>query len=419
MKTTRLVRVGLAALVAGAVGIGMVPPASAATELTLWTTTNDSETPTLKTVVAGFEKANPGVKVKVVSVPFGDRDAKFSAAVQAGKAPDVMRAEIADVALWASKGYLRDVSKVVPASVLKQYLPGAIAYYQYANKVWGLPNAPDALAVLYNKDLFTKAGITTFPTSLAELQSVCEAKFPNANGIFLRGDAYWVQPWVWGYGGGLIDPAKKQILIADKKSVAGLEAYKSLFSSKCAVPNKDFANDYGNSMTAFKNGEVAMIVNGPWSTADVLSGKAFNNDKSKLGVGVIPAGPGGQGSPVGGNGWVISKNSKNAAAAEKLMLYLAGPQANEAFAVKNNLLPALTASYNSAAVKANPLITAFLPQMRVATARPVVPQGGQIYTAFGPQVQNYLSGKSSAQAALDAVANEWKNKLFGSYTIVK
>jgi len=28
MKTTRLVRVGLAALVAGAVGIGMVPPAS-------------------------------------------------------------------------------------------------------------------------------------------------------------------------------------------------------------------------------------------------------------------------------------------------------------------------------------------------------------------------------------------------------
>jgi len=416
----RFAKAGLVAAAAGALLFGVMPTANAATTLTLWTTTNDTETPTLKTIVAGFEKANPGVKVNVVSVPFGDRDAKFSAAVQAGKGPDIMRAEIADVALWASKGFLTDVTSDVPASLQAQYLPGAIAYYKYANKVWGLPNAPDALAVLYNKDLFAKAGITSMPKTLADLQALCESKFPNANGIFLRGDAYWVQPWVWGYGGGLIDPAKRQILIADKNSVAGLEAYKSLFSSKCAVPNKDFANDYGNAMTAFKNGEVAMIVNGPWSTADVLSGKAFNNDKSKLGVMVIPAGPGGkQGSPVGGNGWVIGKGTKNKEAAVKLMQYLAGPQANEAFAAKNNLLPALVSAYNASSVKANPLIGAFLPQMKVATARPVVPQAGQIYSAFGPAVQDYLSGKVTAQNALDSVANQWKNKLFGSYTIVK
>ena len=30
-------------------------------------------------------------------------------------------------------------------------------------------------------------------------------------------------------------------------------------------------------MTAFKNGQVGMIVNGPWSTADVLSGPAFKS----------------------------------------------------------------------------------------------------------------------------------------------
>jgi arabinogalactan oligomer/maltooligosaccharide transport system substrate-binding protein len=410
---------GLIAAVTGALLLSTAPVANASTTLTLWTTTNDTETPTLQTVVKGFEKANPGVTVKVVSVPFGDRDAKFSAAVQANKAPDVMRAEIADVALWASKGFLKDVTSAVPKSLISQYLPSAMAYYQWNNKVWGMPNAPDALAVLYNKDLFAKAGITTFPKSLAELKSVCEAKFPNANGIFLRGDAYWVQPWVWGYGGGLIDPAKKQILIADKKSVAGLEAYQALFASKCAVPNKDFANDYGNSMEAFKSGKVAMIVNGPWSTADALSGTAFNNDKNKLGVGVIPAGPGGQGSPVGGNGWVVSRNTKNADAAVKLMQYLAGPQANQAFAVNNNLLPALVKSYSAPAVKANPVIAAFLPQMKVATARPVVPQGGQIYTAFGPAVQDYLSGKATAQAALDSVAQQWKSKLFPSYSITK
>jgi arabinogalactan oligomer/maltooligosaccharide transport system substrate-binding protein len=90
---------GLIAAVTGALLLSTAPVANASTTLTLWTTTNDTETPTLQTVVKGFEKANPGVTVKVVSVPFGDRDAKFSAAVQANKAPDVMRAEIADVAL--------------------------------------------------------------------------------------------------------------------------------------------------------------------------------------------------------------------------------------------------------------------------------------------------------------------------------
>ena len=39
---------------------------------------------------------------------------------------------------------------------------------------------------------------------------------------------------------------KKQILIASKKSIAGWTAYNSLFQNKCAFPDKDFSNDYGN-----------------------------------------------------------------------------------------------------------------------------------------------------------------------------
>ena len=84
---------------------------------------------------------------------------------------------------------------------------------------------------------------------------------------------------------------KKQILIASKKSIAGWSAYNSLFQNKCAFPDKDFSNDYGNVMTAFKNGQVAMIVNGPWSTADVLSGPQFKNS-TNFQVAVHPAGTG-------------------------------------------------------------------------------------------------------------------------------
>ncbi len=421
MKTIRLRALGLALVATVVVAAAVVATAAArpqATTLTLWNTMNDEETVTFKSVLATYEKANPDVNVNLVQVPFDQRDQKFTTAVQAGQGPDIMRAEIADVARWGSLGLLTDITSRVSAADKRDFLPAAWAYYNYAGKIWGLPQAPDALTIFYNKALFKSAGIknTQLPATLPALQSFCQ-KFPKGAGIFLRADSYWVQPWVWGYGGGLVVPASKQILVGNTKSTAGMQAYKNLFSSKCAFPNKDFSNDYGNAQTAFKNGKVAMIVNGPWSTADILQGPAFKSS-SNLGVLVIPKGPGGQGSPVGGNGFVISKSTKNADAAYKLMSYLTSGPAQAAWAKNNNLLPSRASSYKLDAVKSNRLITAFLPQMKVATARPVIPQGGQIYSDFGPNVQKVLNGSVTARVGMLGTAKSWKLKLFPDYTVV-
>ncbi|CAM5722017.1 hypothetical protein SCALM49S_08004 [Streptomyces californicus] len=51
-------------------------------------------------------------------------------------------------------------------------------------------------------------------------------------------------------------------------------------------------------MQAFKNGDVAMMVNGPWAVADTLTGKEFT-DKDNLGVAPVPAGSSAQGAPQG------------------------------------------------------------------------------------------------------------------------
>jgi arabinogalactan oligomer/maltooligosaccharide transport system substrate-binding protein len=236
-------------------------------------------------------------------------------------------------------------------------------------------------------------------------------------GIFLRGDSYFVQPWIWAWGGGLVNPASKQILIARRGSVNGLTAYTTLFKDNCAFPNRDFANDYDNMQTAFKNGQVAMIVNGPWATSDILTGSAFSN-KTNLGIAAVPKGPAGQGSPVGGHNYVISRRSKNVDAAYKFVRWLSLAPQQAVLATKLNLLPTRKSAYQTAAVKKNPIISAFLKQMLVARNRPVTPQGGQIYTDFGPNVQKALNGQLSAQEALDAVATSWKQKLFPQYTIV-
>ncbi|MGZ8708185.1 MAG: extracellular solute-binding protein, partial [Gaiellaceae bacterium] len=190
MKTIRL-RAIVLALVA-TVGVAAIMAATAAarsqaTTITLWNTMNDQETVTFKSVLADFEKANPDIDVTLVQVPFDQRETKFSTAVQAGAGPDIMRAEIADVANWASRGLLVDITSKVSAADKQDFLPSAFAYYNYAGKIWGLPQAPDALTIFYNKALFKQRGIkpTQLPKSLAALTSLCQ-KFPARKGIFLR-----------------------------------------------------------------------------------------------------------------------------------------------------------------------------------------------------------------------------------------
>jgi arabinogalactan oligomer/maltooligosaccharide transport system substrate-binding protein len=417
----RALALAVAALVLAAVSIVATAAAKtqATTTITFWQTMNDEETKTLQALVAKYEQQNTGVKIDVTNVPFASREQKFGAAAQAGQAPDIMRAEIADVANWAARGYLTDITSRVTAADKKDFLPAAFAYYNYAGKIWGLPQVPDAPALLYNKRMVKAAGLNPNqpPATLTALQGWC-GKVGKGKGIFLRADSYWTQAWIWAYGGGLINTQSKQILVANKRSVAGMTAYKRQFGANCAFPNKDFANDYNNAMTAFKNGQVAMIVNGPWSTADILQGKEFARP-SNLGVAPIPKGPGGQGSPVGGHGFVIGRNSDNVDAAYKFAYWLTQPAQEAEFAAKNNLLPSRASAYKQAAVKKNRIIVDFLKQMKVATARPVDPRAGQIYTDFGPNVQKILSGDVTVQAGLDAVAKAWKTKLYPTFTIVK
>ena len=152
---------------------------------------------------------------------------------------------------------------------------------------------------------------------------------------------------------------KKQILVASKKSIAGWTAYNSLFQNKCAFPDKDFSNDYSNMQTAFKNGQVAMIVNGPWATADVLSGPAFKSSTQPRRRG-DPARPGRPGLADRRRSFAISRNSQNVDAAYTFIKWLTSPAQQAVFASKNNVLPTRVSAYKLPAVKKNRIIVAFL-----------------------------------------------------------
>lgn len=394
---------------------GSVDPAAACDgvdSLTFTHTMNDQESPVIAEIAEGFE----GTTVEVTQIPFDGAQQAYDQQAAGGEAPDVFRAEIAWIADYADKGYLIDLGPLIPQSDWDDFLAGPLAYGQWQGGTFAVPQVTDALALLYNKSMFEEAGVEA-PATMDDFVAAGETlqtELGLDSAFYMRGDAYWLQPFVWAFGGGLLDVNEEgqvtEILINNEGSVAGLEFLLNDVLGTIAPADVDFPNDYNNAMTAFKEGEVAMIFNGPWSTADVLSGSEFT-DAANLGVAVIPAGPDGdKGSPIGGHSYVVYAGMDEAkqACAVEFVRYLSSTENQGRLATELNLLPTRTSAYELPDVSGNALIADFGTVIENATARPVIPEGGQIYTEFGPNFQAAWTGDKDPQQALDDVAAAWE-----------
>ena len=383
--------------------------------LTFTHTMNDQESPVIAEIAEAFE----GTTVEVAQIPFDGAQAAYDQQAAGGQAPDVFRAEIAWIADWADRGFLLDLTDRIPQDEWDDYLAGPLAYGQWQGATYAVPQVTDALALLYNVGMFEEANVEP-PTTMDEFVAAGETlqtELGLENAFYMRGDAYWLQPYLWAFGGGLFDVNEEgqvtEILVNNEGSVAGLEFLLNDVLGTIAPADVDFPNDYANAMTAFKEGDVAMIFNGPWSTADVLAGTEFT-DPENLGVAVIPAGPDGAlGSPIGGHSYIASATMDEAkqACGVEFMRYLSSAENQARLATELNLLPTRTSAYELPEVAESRLIAEFGTVIENATARPVVPEGGAIYTDFGPEFQAAWTGEKSAQEALDSVAEAWTELL--------
>lgn len=383
--------------------------------LTFTHTMNDQESPVIAEIAEAFE----GTDVEVTQIPFDGAQAAYDQQAANGTAPDIFRAEIAWIADYADKGYLVDLSGLISEDEWGDFLAGPLAYGQWQGGTYAVPQVTDALALLYNKSMFDEASLEA-PATMDDFVAAGEtlqSELGLENAFYMRGDAYWLQPFLWAFGGGLFEADDEgqvsELLVNNEGSVSGLEFLLNDVLGTIAPADVDFPNDYANAMTAFKDGQVAMIFNGPWSTADVLSGAEFA-DPENLGIAVIPAGPdGAKGSPIGGHSYVMyaGMDEANQACATEFLLYLSSAENQGRLATELNLLPTRTSAYELDDVASNRIIADFGTVIENATARPVVPEGGQIYTEFGPNFQAAWTGDKEPQQALDDVAAAWATLL--------
>ncbi|WP_329623881.1 extracellular solute-binding protein [Streptomyces sp. NBC_01255] len=380
--------------------------------VTWWdTSTVGSEDKVFKKVAEDFKKKHPKVTVKYVNVPFGEAQNKFKNAAQSGSgAPDVIRSEVAWTPEFADLGYLAPLDETAALKNADDFLEQAAASTKYNGKTYAVPQVIDSMGIFYNKKIFKDAGVEV-PKTIDELKTV-SAKIKQKTGktgLYLRGDdPYWFLSFLYGEGGNLVDAEKKTITIGDEPGVKALKVVKDLVDSKAAIT--DATNGWDNMQAAFKDGKVAMMINGPWAVADTHAGKEFT-DKANLGIAPVPAGSAGQGAPQGGHNLAVYAGSKNLDASYAFAEYMTSAETQATVAKELSLLPTRQSVYIKSDVATNEMITFFKPVVEKAVQRPWIPEGGSLFEPVKVEYTKVLTGQTAPDAGAKAIADAYRKLL--------
>ncbi|MER7550854.1 MULTISPECIES: extracellular solute-binding protein [Streptomyces] len=380
--------------------------------VTWWDTSSvGSEDKVFKKLAEGFEKKHPKVDVKYVNVPFGDAQNKFKNAAQAGDgAPDVIRSEVAWTPDFANLGYLAPLDGTPALKDQDDFLKQAVASTKYEDKTYAVPQVIDSMGIFYNKKLLKEAGVEA-PANLDDLKAAGKKikDKTGKTGLYLRGDdPYYFLSFLYGEGGDLVDAGSKSITVDKPEGVKAFKAVKALVDDGTA--KTDASDGWENMMQAFKNGDVAMMINGPWAVADTLTGKEFT-DKDNLGIAPVPAGSTAQGAPQGGHNLAVYAGSKNLDASYAFVEYMTSVESQATAAGELNLLPTRTSAYAKQEAVDSEIVGFFKPVVETAVERPWIPEGGSLFAPLGIEYTKVLTGQTTPEKAAKATGDEYRKLL--------
>lgn len=235
-------------------------------------------------VITEFEAANPTIDVNYVQQRHPDYRERLQTAIASQNGPDLFRFH----ASWTPM--LAEELSPMPNSVMSVteyrniFYPVAAQQLQINGQIIGIPLMYDGLALYYNKDIFTAAGLQP-PKTWAELKTqAAQLTVRSSDGIERAGAAIGNASNVEHFsdiigllmlqnGADLTDPTSK-------------EAQEALqFYTNFVKVDKVWSEALPSSTTAFARGDVAMMFAPSWRAHEVL---ALNPDLN-FGITTVPS----------------------------------------------------------------------------------------------------------------------------------
>jgi N,N'-diacetylchitobiose transport system substrate-binding protein len=389
-------------------------PSGKGKTLTVWAMTGDLSTKTLDAINAKFTKAT-GAKVKVQTQQWTDIGTKITTALATSTPPDVVDLGNTDVASFAASGGLLDLTK--NKAELEQgqtWLSGLADPATVDGKLYAVPSFAGDRVVLYNKTLWAKDGITTAPTTYAELTADLDTiKSKNTasdfSALYLPGQ-YWYagMQWVWDAGGSIATKSGSSWTGGFESAAAqqGLNDFKTFQNTYSDAASRTLNTDTPSQDTILASGKASAIIANSWEIGTVEAAKKLA--ASDLGTFVLP-GKSGKNQPVflGGSDWGIAAKSKNADLAKYWTKIAASPAIQNDYVFGNDgWIPNSTQAAATAATKAPELNAAFFTAAKISSPTPAAAgwltiEGDNSITQFFQTVTTGSSSVADAAKAFD------------------
>ena len=272
--------------------------------------TSPQRTELLKGMIAKFEAANPGVKVEVTSLPWGQAFEKLATMVQGGQIPDVVEMPDRWLSLYANNDQLESLKPWMDQwPETKELTDRTIEFGSVVKDTpYMIPYGFYIRALFWNKKLFKQAGMDQPPATMADFMEAsrkiaalgggktgyCLRGGPGAtNGyMMMMANEYGSNEWFDKDGNSFLDKPE---------AVAGLQFLVDMY--KNGYVSKDSVNWGFNEIVAgFYSGTCAMLDQDP----DALIAVAEKMPKEDFAVAPMPLGPHGKSFPtIGYAGWAM------------------------------------------------------------------------------------------------------------------
>ncbi|WP_116133952.1 sugar ABC transporter substrate-binding protein [Tropicimonas sp. IMCC34043] len=305
MKITTLT----GALILAAIGVS---GAAKADTFTMWVRSDGSEF--MPKLVEAFN-AKGGDQAELQIVPVNELVQKYAIAAAGGSAPDALSLDLIYTPAFASSGQLKDITELAKSlPYLDQLSPAHLSVGTFEGKIYGLPFSADASVLLWNKDLYRKAGLDPEkgPTNWAEIREAAAAVGAlgdNTYGFYFSGNCggcniFTFTPLIWASGGDIFADDGNKATLDTPEMHAAIDLYRGMVKDGVVPPGAQ--TDTGaNFFAAFANGNIGVTPSGSFAIG------ALNNQYPDLdyGVTLLPGQDGGVSSFAGGDNFVVSEGT--------------------------------------------------------------------------------------------------------------
>jgi len=302
-------------------------------------------------------------KIELTTIPDNQMVTKLATGVQAGDVPDLVSFDLIYMPDFMKAGFLVDLTNDLKAN--PNYASVAQAYKDiatYEGKLYGAGFTPDVSILVWNKDLFKKAGLDPDkpPQTIGEIHEDAKkihALGSDTYGFYFSGSCpgcniFTTSPMMVAAGSKILPANGNDDALTGEGVKDVLEAFKEMWSEGL-VPKSAQADNGANFTAEFKTGKIGIQGTGGFLLSDLKKEVPNLN----FGVTFLPGVKQGQVSSfVGGDVVAIPVGSKHVPLAKAFVAWELTDEAQLEGLAKNNILPSRPALADNKYFAADPRV---------------------------------------------------------------